>query len=619
MSTSTQAPVRPSSVSSAAKTDGADTSSPTARSYSPSRLDLLKLTDPRRQYENIASLYYRSIDGLVELIQNALASILERQESEPGLRGQIKVVVDLSDHEFSVEDNGVGFDDLGDIAANRSTRDLQNGTPYSGFGIGLSSVLARSDEFSVHSVSTVGEMHEARWKEARRALDPSSPRSLEPVDCSGPTPTSEDPCTVVTVRGEDGFEGLWKLVREDAPGLFERLIAHSALGHTSHIWNQSARPRCDFRVIIRGGSEPVNESGRVGFPYVAIGAVDTFDYDRYANDGDLPTKDQLIIYKKQGRKSSVHPHRPRINLYALCVVERKEQFEKRFGGYIESLATNRILVSINGFLQSFALDRPPERRTRSLWGNVLFVLETDENVVEPGRNRVADLYLEAVQGQLRDAISKLDKLATEVRDKEKYTSSLRIDVEKRDAETKASTHPLEYAIGTKLHMVKVPQEEQEVVALFFELLGNGSIPRTDVLRVGGQSAVYDAYFRYRFTWAQVGEGARPNTSEGRRGLDLDKANELVLVGEFKLTAADLVAELLAQKTRKKLDQLDLLVCWDEGAVPADYTLEPLDEDGRFYQAATHVLTRKGAGRQERCEVVVLMDLLERLEAHASAE
>lgn len=580
--------------------------------YSAKGLDLFALSDPRRQYLNIASLYYRPIDPLTELIQNALASILERQAVEPNHRGLIRVVIDVADRSFTVEDNGRGFRRLDDIAANRTTRDIAISTPHSGFGIGLSSVVSRSDEFTVRSVNIEKELHEAEWLGARERVNNGSALTLEPATCTGPVRSFEAPRTTIRVKGDEGFADLWKLASEDAHALYERLVCHSALGHTSYIWDRVARPRCDYQVIIRGGSEPVNEKRQVGFPFAEVGEASTFDYERFTA-GELPTKDQLIIYKKKGRKSSVRPYRPRVNIYVACEIERGQHFEKRFGRYVESLSTNRILLSINGFLQSFAIERPAERRTRALWGNVFVILETDGNVVEPGRNRIADLYVRDIEEALKEAIGRLDKLVTEVRDREKYGNAIDVEVEKRTAETNASTNPLDYAIGKRLHLLKVPEDEQEVIALFFELVGNGSIEHVDTLRVGGGANVYDAYLRYTFTWSDVGDAARPKSGEGRRSLDLTRKNEKVLVTEFKRTAGDLVSEIAGGKTRKKLDQLDLLVCWAEGNLPADYTLDPLDEDERFLPAATHVLRRRSGGRSETCEVIVLMDLLERLE------
>jgi hypothetical protein len=166
-------------------------------------------------------------------------------------------------------------------------------------------------------------------------------------------------------------------------------------------------------------------------------------------------------------------------------------------------------------------------------------------------------------------------------------------------------------------MLKEPEDEQEVIGLFCELLGHEMVKGCDVLRIGSGQNVYDAYLRYSFKWEDVGIKGRPKKDEGKRTLDLKKQREKVLATEFKSTAAKLVIELETGKTRKKLEQVDLVICWKEGTIPQGYTLDILDDDHRLFPAATHILKKTGATSTHSCEVVVLSDFLEKLELESS--
>ena len=586
--------------------------------YNPVSLDLLQLNDPRKQYLNLVELYYRPWDVLTELIQNSLASIFEAQKTNKTLAGSIKVTIDADAKTVTVEDNGVGFSSLSDLGANRTTRGGENGVPYSGFGLGASSIIARSNLFEVRSVNIKKELHSAKWINVFTKIGTGETDiNLEPETCEGPVTVSGASRTVITVGGE-GFAGLW-LEAEKPDRLYEIIMAHTALGYTSNIWGDPAsRPNCRYSVIIkRSDQNVVNKVGQtLGFPYVEVGTAGTFDYDEYSRMGTVPDKDKLIIYKKKGRVSANRDYK--LNLYIACEVERGTLIKSRFGQYLEDLATNRILLSVDGFLQSFPIDRPAERGTRALWGNVFVIVDASDNIVEPGRNKIADLYIQQVNKELKDAVGLLDSLVSKMREKEETRYPINVDEAKKDAETNSVSNPLSYAINADLHLLKVPADEQEVIALFFELLGHGFIEGCDVYRVGASSVTYDAYLRFRYKYEDVGEKARPGRDEGKRSLDLNRDREKTLVTEFKTTSEKLVIELQGGNTRKQLKHINLLICWEEGVTPAGYSLDPLEDDYRFFSAATHVLRKNGGSEDERCEVMLLSTFLENLEANSSA-
>ncbi len=230
---------------------------------------------------------------------------------------------------------------------------------------------------------------------------------------------------------------------------------------------------------------------------------------------------------------------------------------------------------------------------------------------------MSDRYLRGIHEELRGVVAKLDTLVTHVRENEQGKEEINAEQAKRAAVAAAKTNSLDYEIGSPLILKKVPTDEQEVLALFVNLVTNGKILRTEILQLGSSGKTYDQYLRYSFTWGDVGARRRPKKDEGKRKLDLKAKQEEVLISEFKVEAAGLARELLLRTCKKRLPQIDLLICWREGSLPSGFRLVELDEEDRFFPAATHMLIRgqatAGAERHNSCECVVLEELLSALE------
>ncbi len=582
--------------------------------YTRESLDLFHLSDPQREYRNLEDLYYREIDPVTELIQNAVLSIVLLQGEGP-FRGSIGVTIDADRGELVVSDNGGGFETLEDIAANRSRRSIAGETPEAGFGLGLSSVLARSDYFSVSSINHRGQRHFAEWVDVRTKLHGQQRLQSLPADAvDGPNETRDSRRTTITVRG-DGFADLWALARERPSRLFEMIWAHTAIGHTTWIWRTDRRPNVRYQATIRTGGQSEVRQGQIGFPVVRPSGRQLVNIEDYVRNGKHAGLDTLLIFTKEGRTGPVRRHS--YNLYVACEIERQKHIKQRFGDYLEDLKTNRILLSVNGYLQSFPLERPAERQTRALWGNIVAVVDASVNIVEPGRNRVSDKYLHEIEDELKSAIARLDQAARAIRTAAETETEIDIEDAKNQVQAAVTARPLQYATGHPLFLLKEPEQEAEVVALFAHLVGQGLIDKTKLLAVGGSRWVYDAYLKYEYTYQDIGEARRPRRQEGGRRIDMNRARERILVSEFKLQAGSLAEELAAGKTVKRLGQVDLLVCWEEGRLPRDFILDVMAPENKFYKHATHRLVHQ-TGTRDDCEVLMLSSFLEELEAGAGA-
>lgn len=141
-----------------------------------------------------------------------------------------------------------------------------------------------------------------------------------------------------------------------------------------------------------------------------------------------------------------------------------------------------------------------------------------------------------------------------------------------------------------------PREEQEVVALFFELVGRKLLKGYFPFRVGLNRATYDALFYI-------------SSEEAERMPKSFRSRELKIV-EFKFHLSELIDDFNSEF--KYLEDIDLVVCWDNNyteEIP-EYNISSLERDG--VRALPGATLRVHRGTQS-CQVLLLKDFIETLE------
>jgi Histidine kinase-, DNA gyrase B-, and HSP90-like ATPase len=139
----------------------------------------------------------------------------------------------------------------------------------------------------------------------------------------------------------------------------------------------------------------------------------------------------------------------------------------------------------------------------------------------------------------------------------------------------------------------VPQEEQEVVALFFELIGSKTLKGYFPFRVGAQT-IYDALF---YIDKQQGNTIPHNI----------RARDLKFV-EFKYRLSSLLTDLDNQT--KFLDDIALLVCWINDIkedASTGYSIHDLSRDEIDAYPGAQLRIKRG---RDSCQVLILKDYLE---------
>jgi Histidine kinase-, DNA gyrase B-, and HSP90-like ATPase len=193
---------------------------------------------------------------------------------------------------------------------------------------------------------------------------------------------------------------------------------------------------------------------------------------------------------------------------------------------------------------------------------------------------------------------------------------------KRLQEAHRDRSPLAFARdGLRLGLVSTPQQEQDVVALFHELVGGGVLRGFRFFGTS-QSERYDSLFfmEYASEDSILFQGGSQRLGVSR-SYTLPYTTEPKVL-EYKYTFDSLVDDFDNEEKFPK--QIDLAVCWEAGTgYKAKYFLQPLlvGDEGSSRQifGATHQAFAAGAQGSPAFEVIILEDLLNWLQDPAGEE
>ncbi len=141
-----------------------------------------------------------------------------------------------------------------------------------------------------------------------------------------------------------------------------------------------------------------------------------------------------------------------------------------------------------------------------------------------------------------------------------------------------------------------PREEQEVVALFFELLGRKILKGYFPFRVGGSRAAYDALFLFS-------DEKVDRVPKSFKPWDLK-------VVEFKYRLSEIISDFDNQE--KFLDDINLVVCWENDCIEdtSEYNIHSLEREGIEPLSGAQLRIQRGT---QACQVLVLKDFVDSLE------
>lgn len=182
---------------------------------------------------------------------------------------------------------------------------------------------------------------------------------------------------------------------------------------------------------------------------------------------------------------------------------------------------------------------------------------------------------------------------------------------KRQQEDHADRHPivLDASLG-KLSLVSEPQQEQDVVALFHELLALGVLKGYRIFATS-QNETYDSLYSLNYNACGDVRFLNPSRPLGVSDRISDHGETEPKVLEYKFDFDMLIEDF--EREVKSPEHINLVVCWSVGSDYKDrFYLKPLligDEGGeRIHYGATHQAFSESS-QDLRFEVLVLKDLL----------
>lgn len=273
--------------------------------------------------------------------------------------------------------------------------------------------------------------------------------------------------------------------------------------------------------------------------------------------------------------------------------------------------------------------------------------------LDPGRKGISRYYARMISDRAIDLLnsSKVDGSDPFARYASKYLSHGRgreigglpsqdfknkIDVVLQQAEEKqAGEEQLLSKLATVSSFTHVPVDEQEVVALFYELLTQQIVKGYKTVYLGGSRAVYDAALEYEISCNATNVYPQDLVGIGKvivqdlraQGLTVYKHREHhrglsvhpELCVDFKKDIGEFLSEVILRsgRTNKNPGDIDLIIVWDDDIPPAipqtSYSLARVPDNRRIYHGTTQ---RLGLTREYNTEIdcIVLKDIVSGLEA-----
>ena len=597
-----------------------------------SSFDLLKEVDPNMTYRNILELYDIPWDPLTELIQNSVKSCQDRLANDAAYtQGSIIIKINSEKKMFEIIDDGVGFQTLKSLAANNSTRSDfggQNSVEESGFGMGLTSVLARSDWFSVRSVNTAGLEMGMVFEKVREAIIRKR-KSIKPKSRFGPSKArASNPKTRIVVKGNTGFNNLWKKITQwNNRGLDLRemmrtcLMWHSALGHTDQIWGRTL-PNIRYRIEITGPTGNLQRTTwrQIGRPDIKLpGDRNVFDYSDYSNNGDLPQRNDLVVYRRSGRRvQRGRLGRVRIDTYLASTIKDADgtggqsAIEKLIHTFphfsTEEYSQDRIFICVNGYPQAFIHSQPQDRTNRAIWRNMICIINVDVNCVDPGRNKIKDAFMREIDKAILDIAKDVDNLIKNLQDPVHPLNLTQI-VSDAEAHHRNNPFPFSFIQFPVAALPNLPKDENYVIGLFYACIMGGGVQEIQIIKQGSSHDAYDIVFQNQVMCRDISSSNRRRLSRNQARYNNVRLNK-TSIGEFKTSANDLIVDLNQAKSRKDAEHIEYLICWDLGHInDPDWIISTHAPPDRIVRSSNYLL-RKRSSNRVRIEVLALREWIE---------
>lgn len=614
----------------------------------------------KREIQNILSSYVGWFDPFCELIQNALDSIEERMRfKEKGYVPSVTILIDLKNNRIAVTDNGVGFEEQQYVKFLAPNFSFKNGRTRGHKGVG-STYLAYG--FNYIQISTKSPEFVARGKmlNARKWLandNPASnplvvPDAEDTVDSSfndidrgvsicikyDDTTTPKDLSWIKISTAENWLKvlriktGLGAIISNLDINVKVKVIAKNGQTSTAehkgieYLWiNEILDKTQTYTAIKMKSDELYKKKGRdykLPSKFLNLNAIyDKWTYERLASEITLEQEERDIVER-------CHPET------YFCYVYSTKVWEK----FNNSLGARAGISIMNGGIQLAASNMPqgeliliPLKKSAGRQFQLHILMHFENCSADLGRKgfqkditdfsksiakKIADGPLKKVQKCFRKNSGVLPDLM-----REKALDDWKKVMNNHEQENPLILdNPNFFLPIKKISMTSVPTREQDVIALFNQLLAGGVIRGIKIMSTN-ERFTYDGLFHIAIE--PPFENQIYNVEKNPLGIVGDIVEEVKekfpdgfysdpRVLEYKYSLDGLIEDI--ESGLKNTNDINLVIAWEAGESYKEnfFIMSMLIDENlnlRQYHGATHRLFDINTN-EIVCELILLKDLIE---------
>lgn len=608
----------------------------------------------RLAVHNILASYHGNYDLFAEAVQNAVDAVHHRwlDERESGYVPRITVVVDFGENSFSVVDNGVGISPqqcLSVFSPNFSLKSrliVQGGKRLRGHkGVGATFLAYGFDRTEIASKDSESNLFTGRLNGGRRwaeGEDTEAPRPMLSAYEEGSRDFAalERGTLVRIVCGPGTHPSRLSQLRTDRDTWEGILRIETAIGMIPAAVDVGFEPAVTVRLIQSNGENiEFQIPCRYLFPHEVLEARRFLDMEEYQTSGRGPS-----IPDSDRNKDGIYR----------TFTDEQIRAEFDLSEVVGTTDTTLWLYVFRSFSATFFRDQRRTATGRRVYAGVRLAADSmpvgaiqrisnlnrftySQNTVqmllhiegaEPdiGRKGFSEEVTQLGQVLAKELVEKKlqgwnDFLRSEGGDRRALA---RLEDWKYQSRQHEETSTLPKWPGASLRVTSTPDREQDVIALFHELLGAGAILGYDVLATS-QHARYDSLMWVRLKDDEVAQAIYdPITCawgvEDYRAEALTR-DAVVEAVEYKLDLIGLVDDF--RNNAKSFSEVELAIAWSAGQRfdehADDFELKRLefrrDLSLRRYPGQTHEL--RSGSEPGVVPVILLEELFDAVRAGAS--
>ncbi len=618
----------------------------------------------RRELSNIIKSYVSSYDVFSEAIQNALDAIDRKRillegDGLKSYQGTISIHIDLDKDEITITDNGTGFAELefkAFVAPNMSFHKGNDRRTRGNKGVGASYLAFGFDYFCVSTISATfrycGELNKGRsWVDGNG--DDDSPKIISCLPLEKQDIADTGSSVLIRVGGANTKPKTLKYFSANTPKEWSYLLkAKTPLGTVGGF---STNTTCTISVVRNGAVSIDDIELGYTYPHEFINhPLNLDDFLLWQSDSikkncvasNIPAKytKRSGIYKKYNEKEllelgggwsseddgliKLHG----VKAYAIFMhsTDVWDFINDKKMGLRKGLRILRggLLIANNSMIQGEYLVIP-------LTSSIGYQKQC--HVVVHLTNADPDLGRKGFQPEIRQLCEEISKRIVN-NSLKKFRHLLKPNAQAdgedekekklsewiKEQEEFQKKYPLNltnkhfFKPKNEISIISIPQKEQDVIALFNQLIAGGVIRSINLLATS-QTMQYDGVFRYVSTDDEetyaFDEESNPLGLESEK---LKKFESQPKVLEYKHNLDYLIHDF--HNEEKRADDINLVVCWEMGNLwKEDFGCTSYLLDDNISHRNYHGLTHQLYSTTSRIDVIVLSELIQYLEDYESSQ